>query len=149
MKDVQYIKGNRKSLIALILFLVCWILIGVMVKQYREIRIEEINQIQDVTVLMQEMRSVHVLTVILPGVLFFAIITALSAYIGFLTLKQKQYPPTGIHLPFKTELVKGEKAKSSSYGYLFSACISLIMIFLISVSWIVIEKICSSVLIGG
>jgi hypothetical protein len=138
MEDVQYINGNKKTLIAFILFWACWMLIGIMVKQYIEMRHEEIKQIQDAAIAMKELKSVHLWTIVVPGTLLFTISTALNFYIGLMTLKQKQYPPTGIAMPFRTELVKGEKSKKHGYGYMFAAGLSLITAFLNFMFWVYI-----------
>jgi hypothetical protein len=138
MEDVRYINGNKKSLLVLILLLACWILIGFIAKQYMDVRLEEIKQIQNTTIAMKELKSVHLWSVVIPGTFFFIINAVISFYIGFLTLKQKQYPPMGISMPFRTRLVKGDKSKQHGYGYIFLAVLLVINAFLSISFWIYI-----------
>jgi hypothetical protein len=146
MENEQYIDGNKKALTILILFFVFWILLGITIKHYGDIRYEEVKQIDDPIIGMKELRSVHLWTVALPGTLLFSILTAFNFYLGIATLKQKQYPPNGISMPFKTKLLKGEKSKSCGYGYILSAFLWLIMAVLCPISWFIIQKIYYSAL---
>jgi hypothetical protein len=138
MEDVQYIEGNKKARIVLMLFLVFWMLIGIILEQYIEFRLEEIQQIQDTIIAMKEMKSLHLWTTVLPWTLFFTIIAAITFYIGFVILKQKQHPPIGISMPFRAKFMEGEKSKYYSYGYMLGAGLSLITVFLNFMLWVFI-----------
>jgi len=146
MEDAEYVNGDKRSLIILILFLVFWTLLGIIINHYGETRYEEIKQISDPTIAMRELRLVHLWTVALPGALLFSIISVFNFYLGFATLKHKQYPPIIIPMPFKTKLLKGDRAKSYGYGCILSACFLLVIAFLCSISWFIIQKIYYSAL---
>jgi polyferredoxin len=101
-------------------------------------RFEEIKNMKDSALALKEMHALHFQIITLPGTFFFLLKAILFSILGYFILKQEQWPPNNIPLPFKTKIVKGSKSKAYALSYFVAAALSLITIAILWWGWLII-----------
>jgi hypothetical protein len=127
----QYIEGSSRVRLIMFAFLGFWGLIGFLLKQIAENKIEQIKAVSNTTAVLNELNSIYIKYLILPMTLFCIIQGVYLLMLGIKTMRAGIYPPPGVNVPFRTKIKKGTMAKLSGIGCLFAGLCNFLIIALL------------------
>jgi hypothetical protein len=117
----QYVEGDSRVRLVLFAFLGFWCLIGFLLKQIAEKKIEQLNTVKNTTIALSELNNISMNFLIIPLSIFCTIQGLYLLRLGVKTMTAGVYPPPGIKMPFRVRIQTGAAAKLSAIGYLFVA----------------------------
>ncbi|MBI5676034.1 MAG: hypothetical protein HZC48_09460 [Nitrospirae bacterium] len=127
----QYIEGNSRVQLALFAFLCICSLIGFLLKQIAEEKIEQLNTVTNTTAALSELNNIFVNFLIIPLSIFCTIQGIYLLRLGMKTIRAGVHPPPGVRMPFRAKIQTGVAAKLSAIGYFFAAVCGFIVIALL------------------
>jgi len=128
----QYIEGNSRVRLALFAFLGFWGLIGFLLKQIAEKKIEQLNTASNTAAALIELNNIFLNFLIIPLSIFCTIQGIYLFRLGVKTIRAGIHPPPDVRMPFRTKIQTGAAAKLSAIGYLFAgACTFAVIVILI------------------
>ena len=127
----QYIESNLRVRLVMFAFLGFWGLIGYLLKQIAENKIERIKTTANTATELNELNSLYIKYLILPMTFFCVIQGGYLIWLGVKTMSADIYPPPGVNVPFRTKIKKGIRAKLSGIGCLFAGLCNFLIIALL------------------
>jgi hypothetical protein len=124
----QYIEGNSRVRHILFAFLGCWGLIGFLLKQIADKKIEQLYTTSNTAATLTELNNIFVNYLIIPFSVFCAIQGVYLLRLGMKTICAGVHPPPGVKMPFRTKIQTGTAAKLSAIGYFFAAVCGFVVI---------------------
>lgn len=107
----QYVEGNSRVRLVMFAFLGFWGLIGYLLKQIMEKKIEQVKTPSNTKMALNELINIFTNYLIIPLFIFCIIQGIYFLRLGIKTMKAGVYPPPGVNMPFKTRINRGIKAK--------------------------------------
>ncbi len=127
----QYVEGNSRVRLALFAFLGLCGIIGFLLKQIAEKKIEQLNATTNIVAASTELNNIFIKFLIIPLSIFCTIQGVYLLRLGIKTMVAGIHPPPGIKMPFRTKIQIGAAAKLSAIGYLFAGVCNFAIIFLL------------------
>jgi hypothetical protein len=113
-------------------FLGCWGILGFLIKQISEKKIEQLSNLKNTTAALNEMNNIYTSYALIMTV--FGIIQGFYFLrLGVKTMSAGVFPPPGLRMPFRTKIQQGLSAKVSGIGCIFAGLVNFTLIVLLFV----------------